>query len=253
MEETEFFTKRLEELADKAFKRGICYYTDFLNLNELNIFYNWKSRLSFVSYELWGGFETAERKIICFHAPDSFEEPDFPIQILNTETISTKFGENLSHRDYLGAVLNLGIERSKIGDILVGENKQAYIVCHRTIGSYIADQLERVKHTGVKNSFCDRDNLEYQPVFTPVTGAVSSLRLDSMLSVAFKGSRSGLSGLVAGKKVFVNGRLIETGHYMLKEGDIVSVRGYGKFIYKETNSQTKKGRYSVTVLLYGND
>ena len=91
---------------------------------------------------------------------------------------------------------------------------------------------------------------EFKPNLEEIHGTVSSIRLDSILSVAFHTSRSSLTGLIAGGKVYVNSRLTESNSYTLKEGDVVSVRGMGKFIFKEAGDQTKKNRYKVTLLKY---
>ncbi len=91
---------------------------------------------------------------------------------------------------------------------------------------------------------------EIAPKFEEIRGSVATPRLDSVLALAFHGSRSSLSGLIEGKKVFVNSRLMESNSYLLKDGDIVSVRGYGKFIYNETVGTTKKGRAYISLNKY---
>ena len=90
----------------------------------------------------------------------------------------------------------------------------------------------------------------YEPRTKEITGTVSSIRLDSMLSLAFGSSRSKLVTLIEAGKVYVNGKLITSNGYQLKEDDIISVRGLGRFQYKQVMSQTKKGRYYVTIHLY---
>lgn len=88
------------------------------------------------------------------------------------------------------------------------------------------------------------------PKLKEINGTVSSLRLDSLLALAFSSSRSKLVAFIEGGKVFVNGKLITSNGYQIKENDIISVRGLGRFCYRETLSQTKKGRYYVTIELY---
>ncbi len=112
------------------------------------------------------------------------------------------------------------------------------------------DNLLRIKHTVVSTSLMEYKDFIYKPNLKKITGTVSSVRLDSILAVAFKGSRSKLSGLITGGKVFVNSKSILSNSYLLKENDIVSVRGFGKFIFKGVTNQTKKGRYSVEIQLY---
>jgi RNA-binding protein YlmH len=96
----------------------------------------------------------------------------------------------------------------------------------------------------------EQQDFRYEPKYTEVVGTVSSVRLDSILAVAFHTSRSSLSGLIEGGKVFVNSKEVLSNSYLLKENDVVSVRGLGKFLYVGTSYQTKKGRLSVKILLY---
>ncbi len=244
--------RRLLDLANTAYTRGINSFTDFLNLNEQNIFISLKNELPMIKYFAYGGFNDAERKILCFCGKENTsnaEEIIYPIVCIKVVPLNQKFSDSLNHRDFLGAVLNLGLDRSKIGDILIDEN-EGYIFAHTGISEYITDQLIKVKHTMVKSTLIDRKDFNYKPKLKEVVGTVSSVRLDSILSVAFKSSRSSLSGLIEGGKVSVGGKVILSNSYVLKENDVVSVRGYGKFIYAGTSYQTKKGRYSVRIMLY---
>ena len=250
--EEQILCKRFLELANTADQRGICLFSDFLNLNEQNLFLSLKNELPRIKYFTYGGCSDSERKILCFCGNDqisTIDEIDFPISCIRVVPLNKKFSDALTHRDFLGAVLHLGIDRSKIGDILIDSN-EGYIFSHHSINGFILDQLVKIKHTNIQSSIVDSGEFHYQPKFTEVVGTVSSVRLDSILSVAFHSSRSSLTGLIEGGKVFVDGKQILTNSYVLKENDVVSVRGLGKFIYAGTSYQTKKGRYSVKVLLY---
>lgn len=250
MEKNEdLYCKRLIELANLSFQRGICTYTDFLNLNEINLFFTIKSELPSVHTKFFGGYSDAERKILCFYEENSYSEPEFPIDCIHIEPRNTKFSESLDHRDFLGALTHLGIKRSKLGDILIDEN-QSYVFCDNKISRFIVDNLFMIKHTNVTCEIIDFNNMNYTPRFVTITGTVPSIRLDAVLSVAFKASRSSLNSFIHSKKVYVNSRLILSCSYLLKEGDVVSLKGYGKFLFKEINNQTKKGRFFITLLKY---
>lgn len=244
--------RRLLDLANTAYHRGILLFSDFLNLNEQSLYSSIKNDIPRIKYFAYGGFTNAERKILCFCGKDSIlseDEIEFPVSCIRIVPVNQKFSDTLSHRDFLGAVLNLGIDRSKVGDIIIQEN-EGYLFCSTTISSFISDQLLKVKHTMVKTSIIDRNDFVYKPNLKEITGTVSSVRLDSILSVAFHSSRSSLTGLIAGGKVFVNSKEVLSNSYILKENDVVSVRGLGKFIFAGTAHQTKKGRYSVKIFLY---
>ncbi len=227
----------------------MCAYSDFLNLDEQNLFFNNYKEIVHSKYTFWGGYNDAERRVVCFFEDDSSTNM-FPLVVLKIVPVNQKFSDKLSHRDYLGAILNLGIERCKIGDILVMEDK-GYVFCKQEIGNYVKDNLTRIKHTSINVIMVeDAEINDFKPALEEIHGTVSSVRLDSILSVAFNTSRSSLTGLIAGGKVYVNSRLIESNSYSLKEGDVVSVRGMGKFIFKEAGDQTRKNRYKVTLLKY---
>ena len=241
--------KRLIELSKIAYQRGIVTYSDFLNLNELNILHTTPKQEFYSRYETFGGYEFSERQMVAF-LPDALcYEKNYPITALKIEALQKKFSEQLSHRDYLGSILNLGIERSKLGDILV-EEKYAILFIHNSLKNFMLEELSRIRHTSIMVTEVDADDFSYQPNIKEIKGTVSSLRLDSLLSLAFASSRSKLVAYIEGGKVFVNGKLITSNGYQIKEDDIVSVRGLGRFQFKETMSQTKKGRYYVTIHLY---
>lgn len=182
--------------------------------------------------------------------PDAFcYEYFYPISVLKIRPLQKKFSEALSHRDYLGAVLNLGIERSKIGDILVQEDS-AILFVHQSLEQFIQDELKRIRHTSVMAEPENFEKFSYTPQIEEKKGTVSSLRLDSLLALAFSSSRTKLVPYIENGKVFVNGKLITSNGYQIKQDDIISVRGLGRFQYKEMLSQTKRGRYLVTIHLY---
>ncbi len=241
--------KRLIELSKIAYQRGIVTYSDFLNLNELNILHTTPKQELYSRYETFGGYEFSERQMVAF-LPDALcYEKKYPISVLRIEPLQKKFSETLSHRDYLGAILNLGIERCKLGDILVEEDA-AILFAHQSMEDFLVEELRRIRHTSVCVTLEDATEFCYQPKVQEIKGTVSSLRLDSLLSLAFSSSRSKLVSYIEGGKVFVNGKLITSNGYQVKADDIISVRGLGRFQYKEILSQTKKGRYYVTLHLY---
>lgn len=250
--EEQILQRRFLDLANAATRRACCLFSDFLNLNEQNLLISMKQELPKIKYFAYGGFQEAERKILCFCGDDTIEcqeDISFPIACIKITPVNSKFSDTLSHRDFLGAALNLGIERSTLGDILI-INNEGYIFCKDTIQDFITDQLIKVKHTTVTASMIEKSDFHYTPTLKEIVGTVSSVRLDSILSIAFHQSRSSLTGLIAGGKVYVNSKCVLSNSYNLKENDIVSVRGLGKFIYVGTSYQTKKGRYSVKILLY---
>ena len=241
--------KRLIELSKIAYQRGIVTYSDFLNLNELNILHTTPKSEFYSCYETFGGYDFSERQMVVF-LPDALcYEKNYPIATLKIEPLQKKFSETLTHRDYLGSILNLGIERNKLGDILVTD-EYALIFAHKSMEQFLTDEITRIKHTSVITKIEEDFNLNYQPNIKEISGTVSSIRLDSLLALAFSSSRSKLVAYIEAGKVFVNGKLVTSNGHQIKENDIISVRGLGRFQFVNTGSQTKKGRYFVTIHLY---
>ena len=241
--------KRFLDLGRMAYQRGIVTYTDFLNLNEQNILYGIRPEFSYLTIESFGGYEMAERQMAAF-VPDALLFcPEYPIACIRIAPLGKKFAESLNHRDYLGAILNLGLDRTKTGDILV-EEEQAHLFCQEKIADFICENLTRIRHTAVMAQHVEIKNFSYEPKVQEVKGTIASLRLDSLLSLAFGASRSSLVGLIEGGKVFVRGKLVTSNGYQPKEGDLVSVRGMGRFRFQSSGGKSKKGRSYVTLLKY---
>ena len=241
--------KRFIELSNLAYQRGIPMYTDFLNLNELNILHTTPKDLLPCPYQTFGGCDFSERQMAAF-LPDAFSAyTDYPIEIIRFKPVHMKYAEELTHRDYLGALMNLGIERCKLGDILLQE-KDGYLFASRNMADYIIESLGKVKHTIVVADKIESVDFQYEPRYEEIKGSVASIRLDTLLAIAFSASRSKLTTLISSGRVFVNGKLITSNGYHLKEGDIISVRQMGRFRYIGIQSETKKGRYFVVIHKY---
>ena len=255
--EESILIRRLEELSKTAYYKTVCCYSDFLNLNEQSIFHQILGEIAPVSFSMFGGYKDAERKMICFHGDctDMFSEKNgmdfqdaYPITCLEIKPANLHFTEALSHRDYLGAVMNLGIERSRIGDILLSEHT-AYLYCDSSLAGFISEQLNKVRHTTMRTAIHSSDFVP-ERCFEMLHSNVASLRLDAVIGAAFCASRSSMAELIPAGKVFVNGRQCLSCSYLLKPGEIVSVRGHGKFCFEGQGSLTKKGRINISIRKY---
>lgn len=247
--EEHFLKNRFLELANIAYERNIYTFTDFLNINEINILNTYSNQLPPVSLQLSGGNSYAERKVAIFSAHDICYEQQPPITVIKIAPINSQFADNLCHRDFLGAILNLGINRNKIGDIFIKDNT-AYVYCIDEIAEYITENLNKIRHTFVKSTLYNMAELNITPELKQIKGTVANIRLDSLIATAFGTSRSSIISYIEGGKVFVNGKLITSNGYSIKENDIVSVRGKGRFIYDGTMGVTKKGRNMISIHLY---
>lgn len=203
-----------------------------------------------VSAKLWGGYENAERCVACFGDREYLtDNSDYPIKCVPIKPVNQKFADNLTHRDFLGSLMGLGIRREVLGDIIINENC-GYLFCLETIADYIIENLTQVRHTTVKCEYTEKipENALPQPENREII--VSSERLDVIISAIYKMSRSQVLPIFHTEKVFVNGAVKISPSATVNTGDKVSVRGYGRFVYKGVLRKTKKDRLVIGVEVF---
>ena len=241
---------RFRDLAEKSFQQNIFTFTGFLGLGEQDVFWRMEKELGHAGYTLFGGMEGMDRKIVRFGSEQEFGYTvPFPIVCIHIKPLLQKFADKLSHRDFLGALMNLGIERSTIGDILVGD-REAYLFCLDSIAEYICQNLEQIKHTRVKCRITE--DVGEIPAEEPEQEKVqvSSLRVDALLARVYNKSRGDCLELFRTGRVFVDGRLCENNSRILKGGETVNARGYGKFIFTGQVRETRKGKLNAEVAVF---
>lgn len=239
--------KRVTELKRRAESAYRAEFTDFLTLSEIQTA---KSVLAGANFLFYGGYADSERQMLCI-APDTTEitRELFPICGMRITPKNVRFAENITHRDVLGSVLGLGLERSVIGDIYLKE-KEAYLLCAKRIAPFLSEHLMQIRHTAVSCRNAPAGADEFKRDFQIVTRTAASNRIDAVASAAFGVSRSGIASAVSGGKLFINGRETASPSAAVEEGDVISLRGYGKVRLKEIGGLTKKGRISITLERY---
>ncbi len=243
------FRKRLVELSNQAFTRDIATFSDFLNLNELHILHTTPKDMFPTRYETYGGYDMAERQMVAFLPEALYYDYEYPMTLVEIQPLQEKFAGELTHRDYLGSLMNLGIERSRLGDIVIS-GKTALLFAKQEIAAYITENLTRIRHTTVRAHIKEIGEIEFHPKFEEIKGNVASVRLDTVLSTAYPLSRSKLTPYIENGRVFVNGKMITSNGCHLKEGDVISARGLGRISYEGTLGTTKKGRSVILVKKY---
>ena len=250
MENENDIRHRFEELARRAERTGTYVFTDFLSMAQLSVLNRLRREEDLGSICISGGGVNNDRCMVRFGDGEQCGYlEDFPIRILKISPVQAKFADALTHRDFLGAILGLGIEREKTGDILISDNT-AYAFVHRDIAEYIIENLEYVRHTHVKTVAADELPRDMQPRFEKRTVNVSSNRIDAIISRIYNISREQSSRLIAEARVFVNGEELSSVSKQLKEGDTVSVRGYGKWIFRGETGRTRKDRLCIETEIY---
>lgn len=197
---------------------------------------------------MFGGYDGAERKILgVFPEWEEDSAEAFPIRVLK---ISSNFSKKLTHRDYLGTITAQGIDRSKIGDI-VTDGETAYVFVCEDIASYIADNIHKIGNQGVKVTVCNiEDAVIPEPARASVGAIAASLRLDAVTASLCKISRSQSAQLIKSALVKVNHRECVDASYNLRENDLISVRGHGRFVFVSAGGETRKGRLHITAEKY---
>ncbi len=233
--------KRFVELSARAESGGYAVYSDFLNLAEQDVL----SEMH-LPVELVGGYDTAERRIAVFG--ESWGAPP-PAVWLFIEPVAQKFADALTHRDFLGSVVGLGLHREVLGDIIIHENC-GYLYCLESIAPFIAENLTQVKHTTVRVSEVEAPPAVSLTLPDKTSFVVSSERLDGVVAAVFDLSRSESQRLFEHELVFVNSRSARKLTTEPRPGDIVSVRGHGRFVYEGIERETKKGRLRVAVRVF---
>ncbi len=247
MDELKLLTSKISDLSRLCLKNGYPAFSKFLDATQ-------KARVSGVkapgcTYFSFGGYAEAERTIMgCF--PDGYYDEAvyrqmFPLCMLE---LLPSDPQGLTHRDYLGSLMGLGISRECIGDIVVTE-EQAYVFCIEDIAEFLLTNLDKIGRCSVKVKICDGAKLPEKKL-QRLSVTVASDRIDCIIAQVRGCSRNQAEELIRTGRVMVNYLPSEDGSKRLKPGDTVSVRGFGKFIYTGSLGETKKGRLKINYDLY---
>ncbi|MCD8046827.1 MAG: YlmH/Sll1252 family protein [Clostridiales bacterium] len=204
------------DLANQSYQSGTYTFSGFLSTGDQALFYEMEKEVSFVPWTLFGGGADCERKMLHFGSEEmlGYEEA-FPISCLIVKPVIQKFADALSHRDFLGALMNLGIEWDVLGDILVKENV-GYVFCEDTMAEFLQEHLSKVKHTSVSCEITKECPAAVKPEFLSQELIVSADRCDAVVAKVYNLSRSQSVQLFQTKKIFVNGRQYEKTSGVLK-------------------------------------
>lgn len=241
---------RFRDLAEQSFRQNVFTFTDFLGLDGQQAFWQTEKELSYAGCRLWGGYGEAERRVLRFGSEEEFGyDAPYGIVCIHIEPLAAKFAEELSHRDYLGALMNLGLERDTIGDIRAA-GKEAYVFCLERVSDYICANLESVRHNHVKCRIAEPERILPAEEPRELVIQVSSERIDACLSKVYNKSRSDVLELFRAGRVYVDGRQCENNARPLRLGESVNARGFGKFTFCGTQGETRKGKLCALVQVY---
>lgn len=180
----------------------------------------------------------SEKKMAAFKSYYSDERVEFPSKLIVVKT-SSKF-DNLEHRHYLAGILSTGIKREKLGDLIV-EGKNCYTIVFDGLFEFLKLNLLSIGRSKVEiEEVGDRDIPQYR--FEEKEYLINSYRLDVIVSALINGSRNEALKMINSSQVMVNYRLKTNKSLTVKEGDVISIRRYGKHIFAGSEGETKKGK-----------
>lgn len=279
MENTELIRKKLSDADNIAYDKNITKTVGFLSPEEQSIYYAFEREYKTDEHFLSGGEKESDRRIAFFLSDymDRETAEEETIAVIMAAAVNARYADELTHRDFLGALMNLGIERELIGDIRVFKpgNKpaaketdtdrhdnrcvfftdktgrkcelSAIIYVRADMAEYISRELTKVKHTDINCTVLSLAEFKETDIgvmqeFEFLHINVASERVDAVIAALYRISRQKAAEVINADRVYINGRINPTAGKTLKEGDRVSVRGTGKFIYDGVGGISKKGR-----------
>ena len=240
---------------DKAKTKNKIVNTEFLTIYQKDIIKKELNRLNIKDYLFFGGYDGAEGECLILY-PEKLSIDIVQNNLNNIlKTVQIKLPKELygkyTHRDYLGACMQAGLNRNRIGDIVVYED-MAYIIVLNENAEYMVDYLkELIKFSKSEIKLLDYYQIKPKEIeFESINIVSSSMRLDCIISEIVKTSRNKVEKLLSEEKIFVNSRNEIKGTKFVKESDILVIRGIGKFIIYKILGKNKKGKTIIEVKKY---
>ena len=242
-EEEKLLTARILDAARLAEKRNCPIYTDFLSPVQQVWAKKAAKKATSLSFELWGGYDSAERKMGVFK-PDWVEKCDFPITVLALKTR----GDYPAHPEILGALTGLGIKREKIGDILASATPPK-LICDTAMAPFLLENFTKAGRRAFQPEECDLGEIP-EAEHEEKTFTVPSLRLDCVAAEGFGMARTKMTDLIKKGGASLNWEETDAPDDTVKEGDVISLRGHGRLVVSAIGGHSKKDRIFVTAKKY---
>lgn len=248
-----FLMRHIEDLVHTAYARGIARYSSFLSDREQQLAQAALGRADLpVDYRFEGGWQDAERRVLCIEPEDSYGECPVRCVQLKCRTVS---GASLpAHKDYLGSLMGLELRREALGDIVLPENEPgtAYVFALEPAAQLICRELFSAGRTELVTRLLEADEIPQFPAAKREmrTATVSSLRLDAVLSAMLRCSRGTAVELIEAGRVEINHLPQDKPHAPVYEGDVFTVRGKGRFGLDSLPGKSKKDRMIIQFFQY---
>lgn len=246
-EDKDLLLKKADHMVSVLNKSGLTQFFGFLSDEDFDYLSSYlrKRKILFSKY---GGIVASERVFVSIYEYEEPEECEYPIAVI--KVVLAKNAKEQTHRNYLGSILSLGIDRRVVGDIVV-DGKKAFIAVNRDFVDFLKSEL-----TKISNETCsvtvvdDTSEIKRSDKFKEITISVASNRLDSVISELTNLSRENAKNLIIKGSVLINGEETLSPVKELKPGCKISVKKFGKFIFAAENGNTKSGRFRLTFKKY---
>ncbi len=258
MELKEIIESRINDLMEESLKNNYIVSTKFLSLSEQNFAISKINELKSLKNELdiffYGGNEESDRKKIYFipkfysYSLDEIKK-NSEISLLKITPKNIKFSDSINHRDVLGSLMSLNYNRNMFGDIIIKDDIY-YVYLDSKIVDEVSSSLTSIKHTSITSSILNINEVNISLNFKEIIINVASLRLDSIIKEVFKISRNDSQELIKNEFVFIDGNLITSTSYEVKENNRISVKSKGKFIFLNLEGKSRKDRLFLKIKLY---
>ena len=234
----EYLEARLLDAIRTSEKRSVLKFIGFLDSSGIalatTVAKREKAKIGF-----FGGYSEAER--VCFGVFPDWCEDDSTVYPIKKLRIINKSTKQLEHREILGTLMSLGIERDTVGDILPDERDAVAFVMD-SIAEFVRSQVTKIASAGVDVVYDESDYMPTPKGFTEGSDTVASLRVDGIVSALANCSRSTAVEFITAGFVAVNGLEVQKVSKEIAEGDTVTIRKKGRYIIDSVSEYSKKGR-----------
>ncbi|WP_207930733.1 RNA-binding protein [Hydrogenispora ethanolica] len=244
--EEKLLLTQITELAERSLHEQQPLWTDFLDpsqLEQVKAVLAWNNG---VRFRVFGGYSKAERQRLVVYPDYYIAEAIEPA--LGYLQIVSNSPEELTHRDFLGSILALGLKREKIGDLLVTGSVCQVILVPELV-PFILSHLERVGNSRVKTAEIEPEQLNLPDIREKeIRTTVASLRLDALAALGFGESRTKMAREIRAERLKVNWKPVKNPDQLVSPGDVISMRGRGRVVFREQTGTSKKGRLGVVLV-----
>lgn len=247
-DETKNIVKKLSDKAFYASKNFIIVTTEFINPYVAELVLPIINSFD-IKFEIFPSYQHCERKVLVLF-PEFWEPVDYNEYIVGLRIKNKSKFKMLSHKDYLGSIMSLGIDRNKTGDIYVYDD-YADIIVHSDIADYIISNLDIIGRNKIaieKINVSEVNFKEQEHILLNINS--SSMRLDNIVKHIINKSRDFASDVIKSGDVKINWQVVDKVSNTVEEGDMISISKYGRFRISKCMGTTKSGKNKIEVKHY---